>query len=71
MLLHSLKYRGLQKKENRSQKRKLNNTKEMEVPNMKQVGLALRQENFIRLVGKMEKKYFTARNFTHLRKEEA
>ena len=38
---------------------------------MKQVGLALRQENFIRLVGKMEKKYFTARNFTHLRKEEA
>ena len=33
----------------------------MEAPNMKQVGSALRQENFTQLVGKMEKKYFTAR----------
>ena len=38
---------------------------------MKQVGLALTQENYIPLVGKMEKKYFTARNYVHLRKEEA
>lgn len=38
---------------------------------MKQVGLVLRQENFIQLVGKMGKKYFTARNYIHLRKEEA
>jgi len=49
------KVKGPTEKENRSQKRKLNNTKEMEVPDMKQVGLALTHENFIPLVGKMEK----------------